>query len=158
MEHHIGYWAPQLPHKSHSPTLMCWRASLRLSKPSLCHWLVLSKYMVATTGRVSSIMFNSPFPEGCRIRAAISAPLMPLSSCSLNISPVRRHTKPNRAVTLRVLSTTLIGPRFHLKMFSPVREMTVDVGVFGSMSVTGIWLWRISVCWPSTGIERQLVI
>lgn len=50
--------------KSHSPASMYRRASLRLSKPSFSHCLVLSKYVVAMTVMVSGIMFASPFPEG----------------------------------------------------------------------------------------------
>lgn len=65
------------------PTLMCWRASLRFSRPTVSHLLVLSKYMVAMTGRVMWIMFDSPSPEGLKIRLPIDVPLMAFSTSEL---------------------------------------------------------------------------
>ena len=74
------------------PVLMCWRASARFWKPIASHWLVLSKYVAAMTGRVVRIMFCSPQPAGCWIRVPIDCPLIAFSTsadtCSL---PACRH-------------------------------------------------------------------
>ena len=76
------------------PVLMCWRASLRLLKPTASHLLVLSKYVVAMTGRVILAMFCSPQPEGWKIRLPIDFPPMVFSTsaptCSL---PACTHTE-----------------------------------------------------------------
>lgn len=79
--------------KSYSPALMYRRASLRLSKPIFSHCLVLSKYVVAMTVKVSGMMFSSPFPKGSISRWFILSPLMIFSICMWNIPPVKRCVK-----------------------------------------------------------------
>lgn len=65
------------------PYLMCWRASSRFSKPRLSHWLVLSKYMVAMSGRVIWNMFSTAEPEGWKTSAPIDSPVTAFSTEAL---------------------------------------------------------------------------
>lgn len=65
------------------PYLMCWRASSRFSKPRVSHWLVLSKYMVATSGRVIRTMFATAGPEGWKMSVPIDSPVTAFSTEAL---------------------------------------------------------------------------
>lgn len=82
------------PLKVSLPVIMCSRASLRFSNPTVSHCFVLSRYVVAMTGKVMRIMFCSPHPEGWAIRLPMDFPLIAFST-SEDIFSAPVDTKKN---------------------------------------------------------------
>lgn len=143
------------------------------------HWLVLSKYMVAMTGKVIEIIFCSPQPSGCTIKLPIMLPLMALSnrtvSCSLPAHRGRSNqsqSKPSRCkkrgsltchrdlrapgcVGSHVLQRNSVVENFFL--YPTLRENKQrNMVLLLHVTLTALRLFQIWYCWCNRGIEAEL--